>query len=74
MKSFLWMVTGFCAAAVGLLVWAPHRTRPVEDLAHLWFNFVAAASLSAYSVANSFPAMPFPAGPLSREYPMRGQI
>jgi hypothetical protein len=34
MKGFLWMITGFCAAAVGMLVWGPHRTRPVEDLAH----------------------------------------
>lgn len=34
MKGFLWMVAGFCAAAVGLLVWGPQRTRPVQDLAH----------------------------------------
>lgn len=34
MKSFLWMLTGFAAAAVGLIVWGPQRTRPVQELAH----------------------------------------
>lgn len=34
MKSFLWMVGGLCAAAVGLLVWSPYKKRPVQELAH----------------------------------------
>ena len=34
MKNFLWLVAGVCAATVGLLVWAPKRTQPVEELAH----------------------------------------
>jgi len=34
MKNVLWMVSGFCAAAVGFLVWNPYRTQPVELLAH----------------------------------------
>lgn len=34
MKGLLWMITGFCAAAIGLIVWGPQRTRPVQDLAH----------------------------------------
>jgi hypothetical protein len=34
MKGLLWMIAGFSAAAVGLLVWGPHRTRPVNELAH----------------------------------------
>jgi len=33
MKGFVWMIVGFCAAAVGLIVWGPQRTRPVQDLA-----------------------------------------
>jgi hypothetical protein len=34
MKSVLWTIAGFCAAAAGLLVWGPKRTQPVELLAH----------------------------------------
>jgi hypothetical protein len=34
MKNILWLVGGFCAAAVGFLVWGPKRTQPVELLAH----------------------------------------
>ena len=34
MKSFLWMVGGFCAAAAGFLVWGPKRVKPVQELAH----------------------------------------
>ena len=43
MKSFAWVVGGFCAAAVGFLVWGAGRTRnlatslpaaPVDQLAH----------------------------------------
>ncbi len=35
MKRFLWAVGGFCAAAVGVLVWKSNRAPNVEDLAHL---------------------------------------
>jgi len=34
MKRFVWMVGGLCFAAAGLIVWAPKRTQPVEELAH----------------------------------------
>jgi hypothetical protein len=34
MKNILWMIAGFCAAAIGLLVWSPQRTQPMELLAH----------------------------------------
>lgn len=34
MKNFVYLVTGFCAAAVGLLVWRTRSTPPVELLAH----------------------------------------
>ena len=34
MKNFLWMITGICAAAIGIIVWGPGRTRQVQDLAH----------------------------------------
>ena len=34
MKKILWMVSGFCAAAAGFLVWSPYKTSPVEELAH----------------------------------------
>jgi hypothetical protein len=34
MKNLLWMITGICAAAVGIIVWGPTRTRQVQDLAH----------------------------------------
>ena len=34
MKNFLWMVTGLCAAAVGIVLWGPKRTQPVQELAH----------------------------------------
>jgi hypothetical protein len=39
MKNLVWAVGGFCAAAVGFLVWGAARTRnlnntPVEELAH----------------------------------------
>jgi hypothetical protein len=33
MKSFLWLVGGFCAASVGFLVWGPKRVKPVQELA-----------------------------------------
>ncbi|WP_348269563.1 hypothetical protein P8936_14125 [Edaphobacter paludis] len=33
MKSFLWMMGGFCAAAAGFLVWGPKRVQPVQELA-----------------------------------------
>jgi hypothetical protein len=34
MRNVLWLVGGFCAAAVGFLVWSPRRAQPVELLAH----------------------------------------
>jgi hypothetical protein len=34
MKNILWLIGGFCAAAVGLMVWGPKRTQPVQLLAH----------------------------------------
>ena len=34
MKNVLWMVGGFCAAAVCFLAWPSKRTEPVELLAH----------------------------------------
>jgi hypothetical protein len=34
MKNLLWMVSGFCAAAVGIILWGPRRAQPVEELAH----------------------------------------
>ena len=34
MKSVLWMVGGFCAAAACFLVWGPKQSQPVELLAH----------------------------------------
>jgi hypothetical protein len=34
MKNIFWLIGGFCAAAVGFLVWGPKRTQPVELLAH----------------------------------------
>jgi len=34
MKGFFWMTAGLCAAAVGVVVWSPRRTVPVQDLAH----------------------------------------
>ena len=34
MRNVLWMVGGICAAFFGIIVWAPSRTRPVEELAH----------------------------------------
>jgi hypothetical protein len=34
MKNFLWMATGICAAAVGIILWGPKRTQPVQELAH----------------------------------------
>jgi hypothetical protein len=33
MKAFLWMLSGICAAAVGIVVWSPKRNQPVNDLA-----------------------------------------
>lgn len=30
----LFGIAGFCAAAVGVVVWGPKRSRPVEDLAN----------------------------------------
>ena len=35
MKNFLWMVSGICAAAVGVILWGPNRTQPVQQLALL---------------------------------------
>jgi hypothetical protein len=34
MKSVLWIMGGFCAAAAGFLVLGSNRTQPVELLAH----------------------------------------
>jgi hypothetical protein len=34
MKNLLWMLTGFCAAALGFLTWNSRRTPNVELLAH----------------------------------------
>jgi hypothetical protein len=34
MKNLLLTVSGFCAAAAGLLVWRSLRTPNVEELAH----------------------------------------
>ena len=34
MKSALWMIGGFCAAAAGFLVLGCRNTQPVELLAH----------------------------------------
>jgi hypothetical protein len=33
MKNFLSMVGGFCASAVGCMVWNPRRTEPLPTLA-----------------------------------------
>jgi hypothetical protein len=33
MKSLVWAVAGFCAAAAGLLVWGSRRTPSVDELA-----------------------------------------
>jgi hypothetical protein len=33
MKNFLWMLCGFCAAAICLLIWAPRRPKPLRLLA-----------------------------------------
>lgn len=34
MKNFFWMVSGICAAAVGLILWGPKREQPIQELAH----------------------------------------
>lgn len=34
MPKYLWAVTGFCAAAVGFILFAPKREQPVAELAH----------------------------------------
>jgi hypothetical protein len=34
MKNFLWMVSGVCFAAFGMILWGPQRTRPIHELAH----------------------------------------
>jgi hypothetical protein len=34
MKTILWMTAGFCAAAIGVVVWGPRRDIPAEELAH----------------------------------------
>jgi hypothetical protein len=40
MKNLIWMVGGLCAAAIGVVLWAPtggrnpSRTQSVEELAH----------------------------------------
>jgi len=34
MKNLLWMVTGICAASVGLILFAPRRSQPVQELAN----------------------------------------
>lgn len=33
-KNILWMMSGICAAAVGLLIWSPYKKRIVADLAN----------------------------------------
>jgi hypothetical protein len=34
MKNILWIICGFCAAAICLLIWAPRRRNPLEEFAH----------------------------------------
>ena len=34
MKKTLWVIGGFCAAALGFLVFGAGRVRPVDVLAH----------------------------------------
>ncbi len=34
MKNLLWIMTGFCAAAIGFLAWNPFRRPSVSVLAH----------------------------------------
>ena len=34
MKNLFWLATGICAAAVGILIWGPQRTAPMQELAH----------------------------------------
>jgi hypothetical protein len=34
MKTVIWGIVGFCAAAAGLLVILPRRNPPIELLAH----------------------------------------
>jgi hypothetical protein len=34
MKNFLWMTSALCAAAVGIILWGPKRTAPMQELAH----------------------------------------
>jgi len=34
MKNFAWKTAALCAAAIGIIVWGPSRTRNVEELAH----------------------------------------
>jgi len=34
MKGLFWMAAGLCAAAAGVVLWAPKRNVPVQDLAH----------------------------------------
>lgn len=34
MRTILWMAIGLCSAAIGIVVWGPRGTVPVEDLAH----------------------------------------
>jgi hypothetical protein len=33
MKSWIFVMSGVCAAAAGWLVWGPDRTEPVQELA-----------------------------------------
>ena len=34
MKSIIWTISGFCAAAAGWIVLGPKRVQPVQELAH----------------------------------------
>ncbi|RZU40887.1 hypothetical protein [Edaphobacter modestus] len=34
MRRIFWMMAGLCAAAVGVVLWGPKRSVPVQDLAH----------------------------------------
>lgn len=34
MKGMLYFTVGLCAAAIGIIIWGPRRTVPVQDLAN----------------------------------------
>jgi hypothetical protein len=34
MKNILFLTAGFCAAAVGVILWGPRRAAPIPELAH----------------------------------------